>query len=904
MSASTISAATHSAPHITGLTIEHFTGDAIGVGVAEPHLTWTYAPDVGSLDGRTVTVRALRGPLGIAPAEEIAHVPATSNAMLAWPFRPLGPLEQARISVRLDPQDANESRPTTLGQGIVAARACMDDPWSEERVIEQGLTDVGLRVADMIGPAWPEPWSDYRQPARIRTECAFAERPVAARLYCSAYGLVEAEINGRRVGEDILTPGWTSYQHRLQCRAWDVTDMLREGSNAMGFWLGDGWYRGRLGFQGGKPNVYGDRLGLFAQLVVFYADGRMDMVVSNSYDLKWKAKRSPIVISGLYEGECYDARLDEDGWSEPGFDDSDGWERVTELDFDPLTMQAPAFDPVRCSGENPVRSITKLGDGSYMVDVGQNCSQRFALDIPATQIGHEISIQHAEVLNPDGTLALEPLRRAEQRDVYISDGHAAHWEPRFTIHGFRYARVDGWPGELTADMLHCRVYGSVMRRTGWLETSDEMVNRLHDNIVWSMRSNFVSIPTDCPQRDERLGWTGDIAVFAPTAAFLFDTAAFLSNWLEDVEYETREFGTVPLYVPFIPLMANRTPECLAIWGDSAVLVPWALYQESGDTALLARQYPLARAWVEQVIGKLSDDGVWDYDPADGRGQLGDWLDPTAPAEDPTRAMTDRDLVATAYLINSLRLVARMADDLGKAEDSARYTTYAERSTKGYIARYVTPDGVMTSDTQCAYALSIAFGIFDGDNRLKAIAGDRLAELVREGGYHVGTGFAGTPHVLPALSETGHSDVAFKLFMSRENPSWLYQVAMGATTTWERWDSMLPDGSVNTVGNMTSFNHYSLGSVGAWMHRTIGGLNPVEPGWRRFEIAPVPGGGIDRAHITHDTPHGRIDVAWRLDGESIIVDATVPEGTLATVRVGDGEELLDPGNHSVRLPLHG
>ncbi|PST45692.1 alpha-L-rhamnosidase [Bifidobacterium callitrichos] len=736
----------------------------------------------------------------------------------------------------------------------------------------------------------------------------------SARLILSAWGLVECEINGHRVGRDVLTPGWTVYGTRLPYWTYDVTDLIADGRNAMTFWLGDGWYRGRIGFGGGERDCYGDRLGLIAQLEIVDADGGTTVIASNAEDGLWRTTNGPILASGLYEGETYDAREALPGFGLPldgAVPDVTGtvrWQPVEELDFDPSVLYpADESTAVREIGERHLpagSAITRLADGRWLVDFGQNCTQRVVLRIPeGLTAGAEITIQHVEVLNPDGSPATRPLRRAVQRDHYIASGQEGDatqswWEPRFTMHGFRYACISGWPEDrpLTADDLFTRVYSSARRPLGDFSCSLDRVNRLHENVRWSMLSNFVSIPTDCPQRDERFGWTGDIAVFTPTAAYLYDVTGFLDSWLDDVAIETDKWGTVPYYVPY-PSPGWGKPVAVALWGDAVVMVPWALYMATGDASILRRHLPLARRWMDEVAGLLSDDGVWDRRPEVWCGQLGDWLDPTAPPDDAARAMTEKNLVATAFAANSAKLVAQILDVVGDPQAAAHYEQLAAHIRDGFRRRFVLPDGRMTSDTQCAYALLIALDLLEDDatdrDRLREIAGDRLAELVREREYVVGTGFAGTPYVLGALCATGHAREAFSLFLSDHCPSWLYQVRMGATTTWERWDSMLPNGEVNP-GDMTSFNHYALGAVADWMHTAIGGLEIAEPGWRTVRVAPLIAEavrhGIRSGAASHKVPSGgTIAVSWTMDdNDSCRLDVTVPEGVRATLDPGLGE----------------
>jgi alpha-L-rhamnosidase len=414
-----------------------------------------------------------------------------------------------------------------------------------------------------------------------------------------------------------------------------------------------------------------------------------------------------------------------------------------------------------------------------------------------------------------------------------------------------------------------------MTRTGWFSSSDDMLDRLHENVVWGMRGNFLSIPTDCPQRDERLGWTGDIQVFAPTASFLYDCNGFLASWLRDLAHEqARHDGDVPLVVP-AALPSFGSLGAVAAWGDAATVVPSVLHERFGDRGVVEAQYASMRDWVDLVLSQAGDSGLWA-----GTMQLGDWLDPAAPPDKPAQAKVDGDIVATAYLARSLQLVADAASLLGSETDAATYAALAERSRAAFVAEYVTPAGRMMSDAPTAYALALEFGLVRDSSLRRALA-DRLAAVVREGGYRIATGFVGTPLVADALTTGGHLPAAERLLLQTERPSWLYPVTMGATTIWERWDSLLPDGTVNP-GEMTSFNHYALGAVADWLHRTVAGLAPDEPGYRRIRIAPRPLSALDHAEARHLTPYGPASVAWSREGDDIVVTAVVPPNTTAVV----------------------
>ena len=532
--------------------------------------------------------------------------------------------------------------------------------------------------------------------------------------------------------------------------------------------------------------------------------------------------------------------------------------------------------------------------GATLVDFGQNLVGWLRFTVQG-ESGTEITIRHAEVLEHD-ELGTRPLRSAKATDRFILSGGVDRFEPTKTFHGFRYAEVTGWPGELTVGSLEAVVVHSDLTRTGLFECSDELLNQLHRNVVWGLKGNFLDVPTDCPQRDERLGWTGDIAAFAPTAAYLYDVSGFLSNWLVDVDLEqSHADGMVPFVVPdvlkYMKIPAEfPTPNSTAVWSDAAVWVPWALYQAYGDGAALARQYPAMTAHARRVEGMLSDTGLWDTG-----FQFGDWLDPQAPPDEPFKAKADNGVVATACYYRTLREVSATAELLGESDDAGYFSDLADRVRSAFLKHYVTDGGRVLSDCATVYALAIEFGLLEGADRQGA--GDRLAELVRDNGFRISTGFAGTPFVTDALTTTGHLSEAYDLLLERECPSWLYSVTMGATTVWERWDSMLPDGTINP-GEMTSFNHYALGAVADWMHRTIAGIAPLKPGYDRVLIAPQPGGGLTWAKGALDTRHGTIATDWSLDGAGqLSLRVSVPEGVEATVRLPDGtEETVGAGNH--------
>lgn len=755
----------------------------------------------------------------------------------------------------------------------------------------------------MTGTARPEllwtaslvhPVDDRSGAPLLRREVALEDGhgPVTSAVWhVSAQGVFEAAISGTPVSDDLLSPGWTTYPRRLRYRSYDVAHLLAD-TVVLGLRLGNGWWRGRLGWLGSRE-VYGDRLGAISQLEVTFADGHVQQVGT---DATWRSRPSEVLADDLYDGQTVDFRLREDSWWQAGADVS-GWQPVEVGELDTSTLEPYLGPPVRRQEVLRPQRIWSSPSGRTLVDVGQNMVGflRFAV---RGERGAEITLRHAEVLE-DGELGVRPLRSALATDRLVLSGGDDAFEPTFTFHGFRYAEVTGWPGELTVDDLEAVVVHSDLRRTGTFRCSEPLLDQLHRNVVWGFRGNAVDLPTDCPQRDERLGWTGDLAVFAPTAAFLFDVGPFLRDWLRDVAAEQELCGVVPFVVPdLLGHLARTRPgvqEALpipldsptAVWGDAGVWVPWTLWQAYGDLELLREHYDAMAAHVDSAAARLSPTGLWDTG-----WQFGDWLDPVAPPDAPWQAKASSAVVATACLHRSADIAAQAAQLLGRAEDAARFQQLADSVRSAFRAHYLHEDGTIESDAVTVYALAIVFGLLDDDEA--TTAGRRLAELVREAGHHITTGFAGTPFVCDALTVTGHLDDAYALLLQQESPSWLYQVRMGATTVWERWDSMLPDGSINP-GGMTSFNHYAFGAVADWLHRTVGGLSPLEPGYRRVRVAPRPGGGLTWAETALDTPAGQVRVRWDVTDAGLVVDVELPAGVDGVLDLpGQPPVALSPG----------
>ena len=730
-------------------------------------------------------------------------------------------------------------------------------------------------------------------PTRLTTSVRLQQPSAAIRhaeLLATAHGIYEATIDGSRVSDSVLDPGWTTYETRLQVQRFDVTSLLRDSSRGevhLAVTLADGWWRGDLGFRGGAR--YSDDLAFLGALRITFEDGSTQQILT---DETWAAETTPITSANIYHGQHEDRRL-ETGEPRP----------VVTAEIDPATLVEQASPLIVRHESRRPEKIWTSPSGKTLLDFGQNLVGwlRFTVTGPA---GTEIILRHAEVLEHE-ELGTRPLRAAKATDRLILSGDpdGETFEPTFTFHGFRYAEVTGWPGELAAQDIEAVVVGSDIERTGWFESSHAGVNQLISNSIWSQRGNFLAVPTDCPQRDERLGWTGDIAAYAATAAFQFGVDDFLHSWLLDLAEEARlnPRGIVPFVVPdLLKLGPDAAPPAsgsegwgtpTAIWGDAAVWVAEALWTAYGDLDRLRAHYPGMVLHLESVERALSPSGLWDQG-----FQFADWLDPDAPPDAPADAKADKAVVATACLIRSARFTAETARLIGEAEGAERWQTLADRTLAAFTEAYVGEDGIIRSDCATVYALAIAFDLLEPAVREKAAS--RLAEVVREAEYKVSTGFAGTPFVTWALSETGHVEAAYRLLLEEGCPSWLYPVSMGATTIWERWDSMLPDGSINP-GEMTSFNHYALGAVADWVYQVVLGIRAAEPGYRRIRIQPTPGPGIDWARGAYDSAAGRIEVSWEASDDGFRLEATIPEGIEADLVLPDGTtRTVTGGTHTL------
>jgi len=745
--------------------------------------------------------------------------------------------------------------------------------WSEPAWWEMGFLKASDWEANWIEPDLKEDPKKSNPCPMLRKEFRLNGTIKEARAYVTCRGLYRMELNGQVVGDELFTPGWTAYLKRLQYQTYDVTELLKNGANCVGATLGDGWYRGRLVWQD-RRNLYGEKVALLAQIEVEYKNGRREVISS---DGTWRASTGPILKSDIYDGELYDARLEKDGWSQVGFDDS-GWAGVRVADHDKKLLVAPAGVPVRAMEEiKPVKIIT-TPEGETVVDMGQNMVGWVRLKVRGPA-GTHIKLRHTEMLDSKGNFYTENLRTAKQLVEYITGGKGEEvYEPHFTFQGFRYVAVEGWPGKLSLDDLTGVVIYSDIAPVGTFECSNPLINQLQHNIQWGQKGNFLDVPTDCPQRDERLGWTGDAQVFARTACFNADVPAFYTKWLADLAADQQPSGAVPHVIPnVLSLGAKQGGSASAGWADAAVIVPWTVYLCYGDERILEQQYSSMKAWVDYMAGRAGDSYFWNTDFT-----FGDWLAFNTTRSDYPGATTDKDLACQAYFARSTDLLQRTAKVLGKKEDAKKYGRLLVKIKKVFQDEFVTPNARLSSNTQTAYSLALAFGLLP--EAMQEQAAQRLADDV-DRFKHITTGFLGASIICPVLGDHGHFKQAFMLLNRKAYPSWLYPVTKGATTIWERWDGLKPDGTFQDKG-MNSFNHYAYGAIGEWLYRVVAGLDIDEqnPGYKHILIRPHPGGGLTHAKARHESLYGPVESGWRLAEQKMIVNIEIPSNTTATVRL--------------------
>ncbi len=790
--------------------------------------------------------------------------------------------------------------------------------WSESAWWEMGLLDTSdwqaswivpsqqptqpeppIHMFENLGRLSPDPESDNarRRPCQYVRRRFSAESTITqARIYATAHGVYCLYLNGKRVGNLELAPEVTAYNRRLQYQAYDVTDLLYAGDNVIGAIIGDGWWSGRIGLPGASCQ-YGDKLALLLQLEITYADGRVETLVS---DEQFKSSTGALVYSDLFIGEKYNARLEPIGWHTANFDDTN-WQPVELAAHGYANLIAQYGEPLRVVQKIAPIAILHTPNGDTLLDFGQNLHGKVRMRVEA-KAGTEITLDHAEMLDADGNILHEIMsRNKDQRDVYVCSGDGVEeYEPFFTTHGFRYVRVSGY--EPQRDDFTALVIASDLDQTGHFECSDARLNQLWRNIEWSQRSNFVSIPTDCPQR-ERAGFTGDAQVFAATACTIMGVKPFLTRWLRDVQVEQREDGQVPVIVPYwksyhaIAEQIQGGAHTSAGWGDACIIVPWTLYQAYRDASVLAENYEMMVRWMAYIEREAAREGnpyLWNTG-----FHFGDWLMPslTAQYHNPFKAAeATKEIVASCMYAISVRLMAQIAGVLGNAADRARFATLHEQIRGAFSAEYLPLNGKLSAHYQGMYVLALYADVVPAD--MRPVLAHHLADLIAANEDRLDTGFVSMPYLLDVLCDNGYADVAYRVLFQTECPSWLYQVERGATTIWESWDAISADGTVN----LSSFNHYAFGCVGDWLVRHIAGLDKAQPGYKEISIKPHIPPQLTGASATFQSVYGAVKSAWRLDGDTLHIEATIPPNTTAKIYLPDGSDPLNVGSGTHRLDM--
>jgi alpha-L-rhamnosidase len=764
--------------------------------------------------------------------------------------------------------------------------------WSETAWWEMGLLSSEEWKAEWITPDLKKIDPLSEAPFQLRKEFTLNPGITSARIYGTGVGLYELYLNGERVSDELLAPGWTSYHKRLQYQTYDVTHQLQDGSNAIGIILADGWYKGNLVRENNR-NIYGDRRAAFFQIYITYNDGSEEIIVT---DTTWKASTGPILFSEIYHGETYDARLEKEDWSNPNFNDHD-WANTIIQEMPITQLVAQENVPTRVTEVLKPIDVFVTPSGETVIDMGQNMVGRIRFKVSAPE-GTRIVLKHAEVLDKHGNIYFGNLKFAKQKVEYITKGEGTEtFAPHFTFQGFRYVKIEGYPGQengLSLDNFVGEVIHSDMEAAGEFECSNPLVNRLQQNIVWGQRGNFLDVPTDCPQRSERLGWTADAQVFIQTALFNYHGGSFFTKWLRDLKADQLPDGNVPFVIPNVEGGVGS-----AAWGDAATIIPWTLYQTYGDKRLLEEQYDSMKAWVEYIRRQGKNEYLWNTG-----FHFGDWLALDA-KENSFVGATPKDFIATVFYAHSTRIIRDAAEVLGKSDEVQAYASLLDNIIEQFNHEFVSPSGRLVSPTQTAHVVALVFDMVDG--KAKERTAFELNELILQNDYHLNTGFVGTPYLCFALSKGGYHETAVKLLMKDDYPSWLYQIKKGATTVWEHWDSIKPDGSFWS-DQMNSFNHYAYGSIGNWMYKTITGLDmdPVSPAYKKIIIEPKFAGiELTYAKSFYNSMYGKIRSSWRLTQEEVEIEVEIPANTTAHILLPNARlsDVFEGGKQLISNDIH-
>jgi alpha-L-rhamnosidase len=819
----------------------------IGIDVAEPRISWQLRSDDRDCVQSAYQIQAARE----ASFEAVLWDSGQQNSGQSIHVGLVGLLPEARTRYYYRVRAWNQA-----GKG---------SDWTEPAFFETGLLDASQWQAEWIRAPRARFPQDSEICPQLRTFVDVKSPIASATIYVTALGLYELQLNGQRVSGHYFTPGWTSYGKRLQYQTYDATSLMKEGSNALGAWLGNGWYKGHLGWKN-QTEMYGTTTALLLELHIRYENGSEERIVSGE---NWEAAESAIRMSDLYMGETYDARLERD-WTNPS---EAGWHQVEVIEHSKAIIVAQENVPVTQVTLLKPLAILTTPQGDRILDVGQNMVGwlRFTLN---GQSGQTVELQHAEVLDAEGNFYRDNIRAAKQLIRYtLKGGEPETYEPHFTFQGFRYAKLTGFPDTIRAEDFTGVVLHSDMEPTGSFSCSDPLINQLHHNILWGQKGNFLDVPTDCPQRDERLGWTGDAQMFVRTASYLMNTAPFFTKWLRDLKADQTAEGGIPFYVPNLQESFSagwgETSHSSSAWGDAAVICPWTIYEMYGDNRLLAEQYESMKKWVSYIHGQGDNPYLWNTG-----FHFGDWLALDSKPDSYVGA-TDRDYIATAFYAYAVSLTLKAAAALEQTGDAEYYRDLHGKIVNEFRSEFVTPSGRLSVPTQTAQLLALRFGLLEGEAKARSI--QKLVELLAEAGDHLTTGFVGTPYLNPVLSEIGQNELAYKLLFQQDYPSWLYQVTKGATTIWEHWDGIKEDGSFWSA-DMNSFNHYAYGAIGEWLYSYVGGIKPDEsqPGFRVVHVKPYPGPGLDWAETQLETMYGPVASCWkRIESNGLEISVTIP-----------------------------
>ncbi len=835
------------------LTVKHLLCEnlvnPIGLDAQTPRFTWQLEADRRNVQQTAYEIRVSKDMTGKSPVWATGKVASDQSVLVAYSGTPLASGQRYFWQVRV-----------WDNQNQVSG-------WSQPAFWQAALLNANDWQAKWIKAGFDED-TLMRPSPYFRRNFNLKKTVKSATAYITAQGLYEAHLNGKRIGDLYLTPFWTAYQKRLQYQVYDVTNLLRQGDNTIGASLGSGWFRGSLAWEDNK-NIYGKDLALLFQMEITYTNGSKETVIS---DENWKSSTGSIRYSEIYNGETNDARKEEKGWNTPNYNDTK-WAGVRLADYKG-TLLATYNEPVKKQEVFKPIKIFKTPKGEQVIDFGQNLVGLVQVKVKG-QAGDKITILHAEVLDKAGNFYTENLRAAKQKNEYILSGEGEEsFEPHFTFQGFRYIKIDGFPTEITAENFVAVALYSDMKKSGEFTSSHALLNQLQHNIQWGQNGNFVDVPTDCPQRDERLGWTGDAQAFARTATFNRQSHNFFAKWLKDLAIDQADAdGRVPHVVPnVLPKDAGGS----AGWADAATIIPWDMYLAYGDKQILADQYESMKSWVG-FIEKNSTNYLWN------KGfHFGDWLFYRPNDDNDGRAaVTDKYLIAQCFYAHSTNLLLKTAKVLGKTDDETKYTALLKNIKEAFLKEYLTPSGRLVSSTQTAYVLALNFDMLP--ENLRPQAAERLVENVKNYGNHLTTGFLGTPYLCHVLTRFGYLDVAYSLLMQESYPSWLYPVKMGATTIWERWDGIKPDSTFQTAG-MNSFNHYAYGAIGDWMYRTVTGIDTEESGvgYKKITIQPHIGGKLTMASSTLQTYYGQVVSGWKIENGVTTYSIEIPANTTATI----------------------